>query len=95
MARYLITNRLDQILMYMIKNSIKQQVKALLKQYSWKLTSEEIFITHCYFGFCDHTIMTAEVIGKMLGKDRKYVNRQLNKTFRKLVGPIQFGPLAA
>ena len=36
MARYLITNRLDQILMYMIKNSIKQQVKALLKQYSWK-----------------------------------------------------------
>ena len=61
MARYLITNRLDQILMYMIKNSIKQQVKALLKQYSWKLTSEEIFITHCYFGFCDHTIMTAEV----------------------------------
>ena len=79
----------------MKKNSTKQQVKALLKQYSWKLTSKEIFITHCYFGFFDHTIMTAEVIGKMLGKDRKYVNRQLNNTFRKLVEPIQFGHLAA
>ena len=95
MARYLITRKLDKILIRMKKNSTKQQVKALLKQYSWKLTSEEIFITHCYFGFFDHTIMTAEVIGKMLGKDRKYVNRQLNNTFRKLVGPIQFGPLAA
>lgn len=79
----------------MKKNPTKQQVNALLKQYSWKLTSEEIFITHCYFGFFDHTIMTAEVIGKMLGKDRKYVNKQLNKIFRKLVEPIQFGPLAA
>ena len=79
----------------MKQNSIKQQVKALLKQYSWKFTSEEIFITHCFFGFFNHRIMTAEVIGKMLGKDRKYVNRQLNKIFRKLVGPIQFGPLAA
>lgn len=79
----------------MTKNSTKQQVNALLKQYSWKLTSEEIFITHCYFGFFDHRIMTADVIGKMLGKDRKYVNKQLNKIFRKLVGPIQFGPLAA
>ena len=79
----------------MTKNSIKQQVKSLLKQYSWKLTSEEIFITHCYFGFFDHRIITADEIGKMLGKDRKYVNKQLNKIFRKLVGPIQFGPLAA
>lgn len=79
----------------MKKNSTKQQVNALLKQYSWNLTSEEIFIIHCYFGFFDHRIMTADVIGEMLGKDRKYVNKQLNKIFRKLVGPIQFGPLAA
>ena len=79
----------------MKQNPIKQQVKALLKQYSWKLTYEEIFITHCYFGFCDHRNMTAEEIGEMLGKDRKYVNKQLNRIFRKLARANEYWPLAA
>lgn len=79
----------------MKQNSTRQQVEVLLKHSVWKLDSEELFITHCYFGFCDHREMTKEEIGRMLGICPKQVNSQLHRIMRKLVGPIKYGPFAA
>ena len=79
----------------MKQNSTKQHIKALLKQSSRKLNSYELFITHCYFGFCDHKEMTKEEIGRMLGIDPKQVNYQLHIIMRKLVGHNEYGPIAA
>ena len=80
---------------HMIKNSTRQQVEVLLKHSMWKLNSEELFITHCYFGFFDHRAMTKEEIGKKLGFDSKQVNSQLHTIMRKLVGSNEHGSIAA
>jgi len=79
----------------MIHNSTKQKVRNLLKQYSWKLTHEEILITHCYLGFFDNREMTKEEIGKLLHIDPKQVNTQLHTIFIKLVGRKKRFRLAA
>ena len=75
--------------------STRQQVEVLLKHSMWKLNSEELFITHCYFGFFDHRAMTKEEIGRKLGIDSKQVISQLHTIMRKLVGRIEYGPFAA
>lgn len=79
----------------MKRNSTKQKIKALLNKSGWKLSSEELFITHCYFGFFDNNAMSSEEIGRMLGLYTKQVNRRLNNIMRKLVGSLEYKPIAA
>lgn len=79
----------------MKQNSTKQKIRALLKKSGSKLSSEELFITHCYFGFFDNISMPSEEIGRMLGLDSKQVNCRLNNIMRKLVGSFEQKSIAA